>query len=207
MRSNTAERRSSGPLDLAAPIRSWMPPVLYMGSRFGLPLILLARWPAELRQEHPYKTWICETVHELAQVQARLDRRVPITAGRLDFTEGPDGALGPAQGAQPHGQAAILFYEPPAPGWPWLVLVSLGEVQPGFERDRYGWEACASHAEAIAYVRRLGLSREEIRAGVSPCSPAAARGPGPGASAPLAPFRPGSETASAKAAPKNRHPR
>lgn len=121
-----------------------------MGSRFGLPLILLARWPAELRQEHPYRTRIGETVHELPQVQAWLDRPVPVTGGRLDFMAGPDGALGPAQGAQPHGETVILFYQPPAPGWPWLVLVSLGEAQPGFERDRYGWEACASHAEAVA---------------------------------------------------------
>ena len=143
-------------MNLAEPIRSWMPPVLYVGYMDGLPEILLARWPAVLRQPDTFKTWICETPDELAQVQSRLDQPVPITGGRMDFTKGPDGALGPARGAKPRGRLMIVRYPPPEPGWPWLVLVSLDAPQPGFARDRYAWEAFDSELEALAYMTMLG---------------------------------------------------
>ena len=157
-------------MNLAAPIRSWMPPVLYVGHFDGLPEILLARWPAALRQPDAFKAWICETPEELAEVQARLDRPVPIVGGRLDFIKGPDGALGPARGAKPPGRVVIALYTPPEPGWPWLVLSSLNAPQPGFARDRYAWEAFDSEAEAAEYMAQLGVIGNAEYRGLPPRS-------------------------------------
>jgi len=143
-------------LDLVAPIRAWMPPVLYVGFRDGLPDVLLARWPAELRQPHPFKSWICETPEELAAVRECLACPVPRgPRGELDFAAGPDGALGPARGAEPREEAVVALYGPPAPSWPWLVLVSSSVATPKAERGRYAWEAYATELVAEGFLGLL----------------------------------------------------
>lgn len=158
-------------LDLDAPIRAWMPLVLYGGFRPGLPDMLLGRWPAALRQPQPFKAWVCETPTELALVSERLERPVLRgPCGELDFATGPDGALGPGRGAAPCEEAVVALYEPPEPGWPWLVLASSAVTMPGAERGRYAWEAYASEAAALdilgllyATADRAGATRREPR--------------------------------------------
>lgn len=143
-------------IDIAAPIRDWMPTALYVGHRPGLPDVILGRWPADVRAAGAYKTWICETPAELAAVQAALARPVPRRGPALDFRAGPDRAVtSQAEGMEPRGSICVALYPPPEEGWPWLVLLCVPYIQPDTERGRYTWEAMPTEAAALDHLAKM----------------------------------------------------
>lgn len=138
-----------------------MPTVIYTGYRPGLPDIVAGRWPPETGRTG-YKTWICETVAELAEVRRRLDMPCPITGGALDFRRGPDAALStPARGIEPADRITAALYPPPDPSWPWLVLLCIPAVDPGIERGRYAWEAFDEQDQALSHLTKLAAMTGE----------------------------------------------
>lgn len=143
-------------IDLSAPITEWMPTTIYVGHRPGLPDVVMGRWPAETGRTG-YKTWVCETPAELAEVQRRLALPCPRQGVALDLRAGPDGALAaPARGMEPRGEFVVALYPPPAEGWPWLVLVSTPVQVPGSERGVYTWETMPTEAAALDHMEKLG---------------------------------------------------
>ena len=77
-----------------------------------------------------------------------LDRTTNGTGQTRDLTpdsrralrlRGPDGALGPGRGAKPRGEMVVVLYQPPEPGWPWLVLSVGAAAAPLFLCIRNGW--------------------------------------------------------------------
>ncbi len=150
-------------IDFYAPIRVWLPTQIYVGHQPGLPDVILGRWPEPLARAsgRPFKSWICETPEELRAVSRKLEEPCPITNRALDFRSGPDAAvMSPAVGIAPHHSLVIALYPPPAPGWPWLVLMSLPVASPGMERGRYAWEAMAGEAEALDHIAHLSRTSD-----------------------------------------------
>lgn len=145
-------------IDILAPIQDWLPTVIYPGHRTGLPDVVMGRWPDVFGRSGPrrWKTWICESTGELREVRRRLAKPCPLRDGALDFKTGPDGALtGIGAGMMPRDSIVVALYQPPAEGWPWLILQSVPVCDPTLERGKYSWEALDSEDAALAQLERL----------------------------------------------------
>lgn len=145
------------PVDFSHPLRQWLPTVTYEALDPALPEMVLGRLPepVSISVGRAYKGWILETREERAALEAAFDRPIPQPEpGRLHFKSGPDAACSTPS----RGEPFVALYEPPAEGWPFLVLSAWPEDRERrtrIQRDRYVWETFPQRDTARAELERV----------------------------------------------------
>ena len=142
-------------IDLAAPMRDWLPCIWYGGYTPALPDLCVGRLPEPFRRVHPdpCKIWIVEIPAERQALLDALARPVPRAGNAINFSAGPDRAT-PTSRAR--GQFLAL-YLPPSEGWPWVVIVAVdgAPAAMSLNRGRYAYETFQFEAAALAHMARL----------------------------------------------------
>ncbi|WP_042698468.1 hypothetical protein [Azospirillum sp. B506] len=101
-----------------------------------------------------YDIRIAEDAAEMAAVEAWLSATPP-TITLPDGRRSVD-LRGPLGTARTGGQGWAALYDPPAEGWPWLVVTRLPTPTEGLARRHYGTDGFAAAEAAHDYMRRMG---------------------------------------------------
>jgi hypothetical protein len=130
----------------------------------GLPDLYVGRLPPALARHSSGSA--VNSVHRITFVENDVDRRLVEQSLRLPLTVTASGAIdfrptidrvSAKPSTCPRGDMACLFYVPPAPGWPWFVIMKMASNTRGQDlcRLRYGWDGFATEGEALDHMTRL----------------------------------------------------
>jgi len=145
--------------DISAPIRSWLPTVIYPGFQPGLPDLIVGTLPPELAAAtgRQHKIWIVETVHEMRALDAALARSIPIgLGGALDFKSGPDAACSKTSS----GESFAALYLPPETGQPYIALYAWPDAiarDVRAQRNRYTYDIFRTKDAALDALARVSV--------------------------------------------------
>ncbi len=138
-----------------SPIGDLMPHVWYERTRQEVPDILVGRWHEAIRSSvgDEYKAVFAETRAERAEADAALLRPLKVIGNAMDLTHPP---MARPSGVR-RGRLWVVAYDPPAAGWPFLIVTMLPENVPGndFGRQCYGWDAFMSAAAALRHLEKI----------------------------------------------------
>ena len=148
------------------PLRDVMPSLWYPRMLPNTPSLLLLRRTGAMSRVQPvvgdpgpYHLVFVESDGDRRVVDEALENPIDVSNGIADFCKTIDRPNMRRSSFPPTGNLGVLLYGPKAEGWPWLILVMLprNQVNMGYGRERYTWDAFDSKEEALDHLRMMTM--------------------------------------------------